>query len=125
MGVGLSFDSVVFYTLAHQSKPHSTKCILHDMLLTSNAYAISFLKRLRYLVAEPPTKGQPLNNAQNARPQLVHYSEVPLYKKNDILECICSILYLIHANKFIMCNIHTTIVSKGRYYNPPEVITKS
>ena len=27
----------------------------------------------------PPTKGQPLNNGQNARPQRVHYSEVPLY----------------------------------------------
>ena len=30
-------------------------------------------------MAEPPTKGQPPNNGQNARPQLVHYSEVPLY----------------------------------------------
>ena len=27
----------------------------------------------------PPKKGQPLNNGQNARPQPVHYSEVPLY----------------------------------------------
>ena len=27
----------------------------------------------------PPKKGQPLNNGQNARPQRVHYSEVPLY----------------------------------------------
>ena len=27
----------------------------------------------------PPKKGQPLNNGQNARPQCVHYSEVPLY----------------------------------------------
>ena len=26
----------------------------------------------------PPKKGQPLNNGQNARPQCVHYSEVPL-----------------------------------------------
>ena len=26
----------------------------------------------------PPTKGQSLNNGQNARPQRVHYSEVPL-----------------------------------------------
>ena len=25
-----------------------------------------------------PTKGQPPNNGQNARPQRVHYSEVPL-----------------------------------------------
>ena len=27
----------------------------------------------------PPNKGQPLNNGQNACPQCVHYSEVPLY----------------------------------------------
>ena len=27
----------------------------------------------------PPKKGQPLNNGQNARPQCVYYSEVPLY----------------------------------------------
>ena len=27
----------------------------------------------------PPIKGQHLNNGQNARPQCVHYSEVPLY----------------------------------------------
>ena len=27
----------------------------------------------------PPKKRQPLNNGQNARPQHVHYSEVPLY----------------------------------------------
>ena len=27
----------------------------------------------------PLEKGQPLNNGQNARPQCVHYSEVPLY----------------------------------------------
>ena len=26
----------------------------------------------------PPTKGHPPNNGQNARPQRVHYSEVPL-----------------------------------------------
>ena len=77
-------------------------------------------------MAEPPTKGQPLNNGQNARPQLVHYSEVPLYKKTDILECISSILYLIHANRFIMGNIHTTTVSKRKVlHNPPKVITKS
>ena len=30
-------------------------------------------------MAEPPTKGQPPNNGQNARPHRVHYSEVPLY----------------------------------------------
>ena len=27
----------------------------------------------------PPTKRQPLNNGQNARPRHVHYSDVPLY----------------------------------------------
>ena len=27
----------------------------------------------------PPKKGQPLSNGQNAHPQRVHYSEVPLY----------------------------------------------
>ena len=26
----------------------------------------------------PPKSGQPLNNGQNARPQRVHYSEVPV-----------------------------------------------
>ena len=31
----------------------------------------------------PPTKGQPPNNGQNARPHRVHYLEVPLYK-NEI-----------------------------------------
>ena len=30
-------------------------------------------------MAEPPTKGQPPNNGQNACPHCVHYSEVPLY----------------------------------------------
>ena len=44
MDIGLSFDSVVSFTLAHKSKPHSTNSILHDMLLTSSVYAISFLK---------------------------------------------------------------------------------
>ena len=29
-------------------------------------------------IARPPTKGQPPNNGQNARPQRVHYSEVSL-----------------------------------------------
>ena len=27
----------------------------------------------------PPKKGKPLNNGRNARPQCIHYSEVPLY----------------------------------------------
>ena len=31
------------------------------------------------IVQKPPKKGQPLNNGQNACPQCVHYSEVPLY----------------------------------------------
>ena len=31
----------------------------------------------------PPKKGHPLNNGQNTRPQLVHYSEVPLYNGGD------------------------------------------
>ena len=35
------------------------------------------------MVVEPPTKGQPPNNEQNARPQLVHYSEVQLHKEKD------------------------------------------
>ena len=38
----------------------------------------------------PPTKGQPPNNGQNARPQRVHYSEVPLY---NIFECIMDNAY--------------------------------
>ena len=33
----------------------------------------------------PPTKGQPPNNGQNARPQRVHYSEVPLYCTDECL----------------------------------------
>ena len=42
-----------------------------DTLLTPCPYIVhTFL---------PPKKGQPLNNGQNARPQYVHYSEVPLY----------------------------------------------
>ena len=44
MDIGLSLDSVVSFSLAHKSKPHSTNSILHDMLLTSSVYAISFLK---------------------------------------------------------------------------------
>ena len=41
-------------------------------------------------ISTPPKKGQPLNNGQNARPQLVHYSEAPLV----VAECLC-IQYLI------------------------------
>ena len=33
----------------------------------------------------PLKKGQPLNNGQNARPQCVHYLEVPLYTICDEL----------------------------------------
>ena len=36
----------------------------------------------------PPKKGQPLKNGQNARPQCVHYSEVPLYSLQITVKAI-------------------------------------
>ena len=36
-------------------------------------------------MVEPPTKGQPPNNGQNFCPQVVHYSEVPLYSMSHFI----------------------------------------
>ena len=44
----------------------------------------------------PSKKGRPLNNGQNAGPQCVHYSEVPLYTVLK-LELITPSLLLIHS----------------------------
>ena len=41
-------------------------------------------------MAEPPNNEQLLNNGQNARPQLVHYSEVPLYSGSPEPEVLVS-----------------------------------
>ena len=39
----------------------------------------TFITSIWHFRAKPPRNGQPPNSGQNARPQSVHYSEVPLY----------------------------------------------
>ena len=73
-----------------------------------------------YILSIPPKKGQLLNNEQNARPQCVHYSEVPYiqqYKGIPVVEVLLFPVTLMERNwrscRRVRLQVVQAVISSG------------